>query len=296
MKKVVITISSVLIAILLVISCSGEIAETVTVTETVTGTVTIMATSGLLEVTHFELMDTYNSAVLLLEEYAISVNIKLGISDDFRRIELVKDDPRFLEITQKLKECIPDRIAPRYEVKDGILLTENPTPLEISFGSTSKQLDFTLTQNPYNITFHITDTRAVYKGELVYIWAPHNGVDFTGIISSLYIPENQAIEIASSQVPPNYQLQAKEQANAYFNARPYQNDVWTVYIPKLNITREELEQFGWQEGDDVSFGNTTPGTNEYYGVLVYIDGKTGEIISKTTGLWLGPGPSVVSKT
>ena len=112
---------------------------------------------------------------------------------------------------------------------------------------------------------------------------------------SSIISEEEAIEIASSQVPPDYQLQAKEQADAYFNARPYQNDVWTVYIYKLNITREELEQFGWQEGDNVSFGNATPGTNKYYGVLVYIDGKTGEIMSKATGLWLGPGPQVVSK-
>lgn len=184
MKKVIITISAVLVTILLVVSCGGTIG-TITVTEDLTETVTIIAKSGLLEAVHLELIDTYHSAVLLLEEYAISVSIKLGISDDFRRIELVKDDPRFSEIIQKLKECVPDGISPRYEVKDGILLTENADPLHVFFGSSSKQLDFTLTQNLYNVTFHITDTKAVYEGELAYIWAPHNGVDYSEFFSSL---------------------------------------------------------------------------------------------------------------
>ena len=108
------------------------------------------------------------------------------------------------------------------------------------------------------------------------------------------ISESQAIVIASSIIPLDYRLLARVQA--YFDEEQGQNGIWTVYLYDLNITREELEQFGWQEGDNVSFGNYSPGTNEFDGVLVYIDGKTGEIISqKACGAWLGPGPPEVSQ-
>ena len=109
------------------------------------------------------------------------------------------------------------------------------------------------------------------------------------------ISRDKAIDIASNIIPPDYSLLA--QARAYFDEEQGQNGVWLVNLEKLNITREELEQFGWQEGDDVSFGNFTPGTNEYYGVLIYIDGKTGEIISqKAIWVWLGPGPPEVTSS
>jgi len=198
MKKAVITISAVLISILLVVSCSGGTTETITITniqtstttstipgERITEIVTIMARSGLLKTIHFELMDSYNSAVSLVEEYAITVSIKLGISDDFRRIELVKDDPRFPELIQKLKQCKPSGVAPRYDVKDGILITENADPLHAFFGSSSKQLDFTLTQHPYELTFNLTDNKAIYVGDIAWIHAQHNGVDFAELFSSL---------------------------------------------------------------------------------------------------------------
>lgn len=107
------------------------------------------------------------------------------------------------------------------------------------------------------------------------------------------ISEDEAVAIASSQIPPDYRLLAKVQA--YFDEEQGQNGIWLVNLYNLHITREELEQFGWQEGDNVSFGNTSPGTNTYYGVLIYIDGKTGEIISqKAIWVWLGPGPPEVS--
>ena len=107
-----------------------------------------------------------------------------------------------------------------------------------------------------------------------------------------HISESLAIVIASSIIPPDYRLLAS--VSAYFEEEQGQNGVWLVNLYKLNITREELEQFGWQEGDNVSFGVYSPGTNEYYGVLVYIDGKTGEIISQEAiWVWLGPPLSVV---
>lgn len=106
------------------------------------------------------------------------------------------------------------------------------------------------------------------------------------------ISESQAIDIASSIIPPDYRLLARVQA--YFDEEQGQNGTWLVNLYDLNITREELEQFGWQEGDNVSFGIYSPGTNQYYGVLVHIDGITGEIISqKAIWVWLGPRPSVI---
>ena len=106
------------------------------------------------------------------------------------------------------------------------------------------------------------------------------------------ISSDEAIDIASNIIPPDYRSLA--QPRAYFDEEQGQNGIWTVNLEKLNITREELEQFGWQEGDNVSFGNTSPGTNTYYGVLIYIDGKIGEILSqKAIDIWLGPGPPEV---
>ncbi len=111
----------------------------------------------------------------------------------------------------------------------------------------------------------------------------------TVTVEMSHISESCAIVIASSIIPPDYRSLA--QPRAYFEEEQGQNGIWLVNLEKLNITREELEQFGWQEGENVSFGNTTPGTNKYYGVLVYIDGKTGEIISqKAIDIWLGPIP------
>jgi hypothetical protein len=82
-----------------------------------------------------------------------------------------------------------------------------------------------------------------------------------------HISESCAIVIASSIIPPDYRSLA--QPRAYFEEEQGQNGIWLVNLEKLNITREELEQFGWQEGENVSFGNTTPRTNKYYGVLIY---------------------------
>jgi len=110
------------------------------------------------------------------------------------------------------------------------------------------------------------------------------------------ISRDEVIEIASSQIPPEYLFPAKELYRAYFDEELGKNGTWIVQPNGMGITREELEQFGWQEGDNVSFGNTLSGTNEYDSVLIYIDGKTGEIISKrAAGLWLGPLPKEASK-
>ncbi len=126
----------------------------------------------------------------------------------------------------------------------------------------------------------------------VTVTSPPTTVTIT--IETSRISESCAIAIASSIIPPDYRSLAQPQA--YFDEEQGQNGIWLVNLEKLNITREELEQFGWQEGENVSFGNTIPGTNKYYGVLVYIDGKTGEIISqKAIDIWLGTGaPEVFS--
>ena len=109
------------------------------------------------------------------------------------------------------------------------------------------------------------------------------------------ISRDDAIDIAASQIPPNYRTLAE--VLTFFGEENRQEGVWLVNFTRLNITREELEQFGWQEGDNVSFGNTIPGTNKYYGVLIYIDGKAGEIISKKAiDICLGPGPPEVSSS
>ena len=105
----------------------------------------------------------------------------------------------------------------------------------------------------------------------------------------------EVTSIASSQVPPDILLKAN--VDAYFDSEQCQNGVWLINFSHLSITREELENFGWQEGDNVSFGDFIPGTNEYHDLLIYIDGKTSEIISqKAVGLWLGPGPPEVSSS
>jgi len=119
-----------------------------------------------------------------------------------------------------------------------------------------------------------------------------SGCSYQSDISKDTISEDEAIAIASSRIPPGILLHAHG-AYAYLRSEQDQNGIWLVNLYGLDITREELEQFGWQEGDNISFDNFSPGTNEYYSVLIYIDGKTGEIISqKAGGVWLGPGPPV----
>ncbi|MDD4465884.1 MAG: hypothetical protein PHY25_04320 [Dehalococcoidales bacterium] len=101
------------------------------------------------------------------------------------------------------------------------------------------------------------------------------------------ISHNQAIAIASTQIPPDSLLQAE--VNVYFDLELGPNGSWMIYFQRLYKTRLELEEFGWQEGGDTSFGDLPDDLDEYYGAIIYIDVKTGDVLSKTAGIWLG-GP------
>jgi len=104
--------------------------------------------------------------------------------------------------------------------------------------------------------------------------------------------EDEAIDIASRWIPPDILLRAK--VDAYFDSEQSTNGIWQVYFQHLGVTRVELEEFGWEEGDNTSFGDLPDDLNEYYGVLINVDAKTGDILSKGAGIWFGPGPSVAS--
>ena len=104
---------------------------------------------------------------------------------------------------------------------------------------------------------------------------------------TMHISRNQAIAIASNQIPPDSLSQAE--VNVYFDSEPGMNGSWVVYFQHLHKTRTELEEFGWQEGSDTSFGDLPDDLDEYYGAMIYIDVETGDVLSKAAGIWLG-GP------
>ncbi|MDD4874494.1 MAG: hypothetical protein PHE15_05955 [Dehalococcoidales bacterium] len=106
------------------------------------------------------------------------------------------------------------------------------------------------------------------------------------------ISESCAIAIASTQIPPDSLSQVE--INVYFDSELGLNGSWMVYFQHLYKTRLELEAFGWQEGDTTSFGDLPDDLDEYYGALIYIDAETGNVLSKTAGIWLGPKPPEVS--
>jgi len=106
------------------------------------------------------------------------------------------------------------------------------------------------------------------------------------------ISEDEAVDIASSWIPPDILLRAN--VDAYFDSERGVKGIWQVYFQRLGVTRVELEEFGWEEGDNTSFGDLPGDLNEYYGVLINVDAKTGDILSKGAGIWFGPGPSVAS--
>jgi len=103
------------------------------------------------------------------------------------------------------------------------------------------------------------------------------------------ISREEIIGMASSQLPP--EVLSKSKIYTYFDSEQSTNGIWQVYFYGFNTTREELEEFGWEEGENVSFGDS----DEYHGVMIYIDTETRCILSKRAFfIWLGPGPSEVS--
>jgi len=97
----------------------------------------------------------------------------------------------------------------------------------------------------------------------------------------------EAIDIAFSKVPPAFHAQAEERI--YYDETQGEQGIWMVYLGRLDITKEELIEFGWQEDEVVTFGSPLPHTNKYGGILLYIDVATGEILRQDAlWLWLGP--------
>jgi len=99
------------------------------------------------------------------------------------------------------------------------------------------------------------------------------------------------IDIASSQIPPGILLKAN--VETYFESEQSTNGVWQVYFYGFDTTRAELEEFGWEEGQNVSFDDW----DEYHGIIIHVDAETKNILSKEAFfVRLGPGPSVNSST
>jgi hypothetical protein len=103
--------------------------------------------------------------------------------------------------------------------------------------------------------------------------------------------DSDAINIASSQIPQGLLLKAK--VETYFDSEKSTNGVWQVYFYGFDTTREELEEFGWEEGENVSFD----AWDEYHGIIIHVDAETKSILSKeAVFVRLGPRPSVNSST
>lgn len=101
------------------------------------------------------------------------------------------------------------------------------------------------------------------------------------------VSSSEAIDIAFSKVPPGYHSQAE--LSIYFDETLGEHGIWMVYLGHLDITKDELIEFGWQQDEVITFGSPLPHTNKYGGVLLYIDVITGEILRQNAlWLWLGP--------
>ncbi len=97
-----------------------------------------------------------------------------------------------------------------------------------------------------------------------------------------YISRDEVISIASEIVPPEIIARARTMASLMTELGP--NGVWQVQFLRANTARAEL---GWQEEDKTKFGPE----EVYWNLIITIDAKTGEIISReATSGFLKGGP------
>jgi len=106
--------------------------------------------------------------------------------------------------------------------------------------------------------------------------------------SSSTITEKEAIAIASDLLPPDAVTRARVVSILRQELEPH--GTWQVEFLSANVTREEL---GWQEDVRTKF----VGSDEVLqNVIISIDAKTGEILSRTAGTTVLLGGPVPSET
>ncbi len=107
------------------------------------------------------------------------------------------------------------------------------------------------------------------------------------------ITEDKAIRIASPYVPP--EAVARSSIMAIFRAQSQtEPSYWQIQFLRADVTRDELEELGWEEGENTIFkiwsnGPLSP-EGIYLNVIISMDAKTGDIIRKYAGnsVLLGP--------
>ncbi len=117
-----------------------------------------------------------------------------------------------------------------------------------------------------------------------------SGCSYQSDISEDTISEDQAFAIAKQYVPASV-LYAPNIITVLSISQPESHGFWSTFFDDLNITKQELIDFGWREDATTSSGETEP----YSRIQIRIDAQTGEVVSKIAGngIQLGGPPVVV---
>ena len=107
------------------------------------------------------------------------------------------------------------------------------------------------------------------------------------------VSEDQAFAIAKQYVPASV-LYAPNIVTVLSISQPKSHGFWSTFFDGLNITKQELIDFGWREDATTSFGET----ESYSQIQIRIDAQTGEVVSKIAwnGIKLGGKPLVTTDT
>ena len=101
------------------------------------------------------------------------------------------------------------------------------------------------------------------------------------------ISSEQAFAIAKQNVPSSV-LNASIQVTFFAFSHQYPDGYWVTVFSNLNITKEELINFGWKQDAITTFGDTST----YYTLQIALNPKNGEVIFKKANndiLIGGPG-------
>jgi len=107
------------------------------------------------------------------------------------------------------------------------------------------------------------------------------------------VSEDQAFAIAKQYVPASV-LYAPNIVTVLSISQPESHGFWSTFFDGLNITKQELIDFGWREDATTSFGET----ESYSQIQIRIDAQTGVVVSKIAwnGIQLGGKPLVTTDT
>jgi len=187
MRVLIISILLLSVALLSACTCGTTITNTVTQTEAITTTITNTVTptktvTTTLTIKLTDSIDDYLSAVLLLEGYADRVDIGYyPEGNELVSVVLQKDDSRFTELLQILKDCTQYKILPRYTttIENGV--TETIT-ITIDYGR-YPCFHFVLT-NGDTMSFSLSDY-VYYENDNAFYLASYNEIDFNDFLLTI---------------------------------------------------------------------------------------------------------------